>query len=269
MSLLKRNKQKTSEKKVVYNAALISRIQPQGNLKLDDERYIKTGDGYVSCIMVYEYPAQAYDFWLTRLMNIDGVYSVLDVATEQASDAQDDIVHSLNELEVRYEHSNDDATRIEAEQNYNLLKDMLTTVKTQGEVIKLIQCRLYVAGRTKAEVDKKVGAIIDELESDDYRCAVFLNETEFMYKALFQPYHLQIKERNKRVGNPLPALSLAGGYPFNFEQLDDEFGFPIGTSSTGGNIILDQFKKTLARLHRRSDRGTYTANSFLTGDLQN
>ncbi len=232
----------------LYNPVLISKIQPQGNLKLDDERYIKTGDGYVSCIMVYEYPGQAGDFWLTELMDIEGVYSVLDVATEQSGDAQDDIIHSLTELEVRYEHAKDDGTRIEAENNYKLLKNMLTSVKTEGEAIKLIQCRLYVAGRTKAEVDNRVGKVTSTLESDDYRCAVFLNETEFMYKALFQPYHEQVKERNKRVGNPIPAFSLAGGYPFNFEQLDDPDGFPLGTSSTGGNIIFDQFRKTLSRL---------------------
>lgn len=236
------------EVKELYNPVLISKIQPQGNLKLDDERYIKTGDGYVSCIMVYAYPSRASEFWLTRLMNIDGVYSVLDIATEQSSDAQDDIVHSLNELEVRYEHAQDDGTRIEAEQNYNLLKGMLTAVKTQGEVIKLIQCRLYVAGRVKAEIDRHIGEIIDDLESDDFRCAVFLNETEYMYKALFQPYHEQIKERNKRVGNPLPAVSLAGGYSFNFEQLDDPYGFHLGSSATGGNVIFDQFRKTLSRL---------------------
>ncbi len=241
------NKEKQAVQEL-YNPVIVSKIQPQGNLKLDNERYIKTGDGYVSCIMVYAYPAQAGNFWLTRLMNIDGVYSVLDVATEQSSDAQDDIIRSLSELEVRYEHAQDQGTKIEAEQNYNLLHDMLTAVKTQGEVIKLIQCRLYVAGRTKAEIDTRVGEIIDDLESDDFRCAVFLNETEFMYKALFQPYHEQIRERNNRVGNPLPALSLAGGYSFNFEQLYDPYGFPIGVSSTNGNIIFDQFMKTLTRL---------------------
>ena len=241
-------RKKEKPEKELFNPVLISKIQPQGNLKLDDERYIKTGDGYVSCIMVYSYPAQAREFWLTRLMNVEGVYSVLDVATEKTVDAQDDIIHSLNELEVRYESAKDDGTRIEAEQNYKLLKDMLTAVKTQGEVIKLIQCRLFVAGRTKQEVDTRVGEVIDALESEDFRCAVFLNETDSMYKSLFQPYHQQVLERNKRVGNPLPAVSLAGGYPFNYEQLDDPFGFPIGVSSTGGNVIFDQFQKTRFRL---------------------
>jgi energy-coupling factor transporter ATP-binding protein EcfA2 len=241
-------KEKKEPVKKIFNAALISKLQPQGNLRLDDERYIKTGDGYCSCIMVYEYPAEDYDFWLERLLNIDGVYCVLDVATEEKVDAEDEIISSLNELDVRYSHAQDEGTKIDAEQHYKLLRDMLTSVKTQGEVIKLIQCRLYVSGRTKAEVDERVAAVIKDLESDDYRAAVFLSETEFGFKALFQPYHEQIKERNKRVGNPLPAISLAGGYPFNFEMLDDPFGIHIGSSSTRGNIIFDQFRKTKNRL---------------------
>jgi len=247
MKLLKPKEKKEPVKKI-FNAALISKLQPQGNLRLDDERYIKTGDGYCSCIMVYEYPAEDYDFWLERLLNIDGVYCVLDVATEEKVDAEDKIISSLNELDVRYSHAQDEGTSIDAEQHYKLLRDMLTSVKTQGEVIKLIQCRLYISGRTKAEVDERVAAVIKDLESDDYRAAVFLSETEFGFKALFQPYHEQIKERNKRVGNPLPAISLAGGYPFNFEMLDDPFGIHIGSSSTRGNIIFDQFRKTKNRL---------------------
>lgn len=33
-----------------------------------------------------------------------------------------------------------------------------------------------------------------------------------------------------------------------FEQLDDPYGFHIGVSSTGGNVLYDQFRKTLTRL---------------------
>lgn len=244
-------KQKAAEKSSVkcgYNAELISKIQPQGNLKLDDERYIKTGGGYITYIMVYEFPAQAYEFWLSELMNIEGVFSVLDVSTEASADAEDEMNKSLDELDVRCTTSSNNSTQIEAEQNFKLLRSMLTDIKTQGEVIKLIQCRLYVAGQTKQDVDEKVGEVIGSLESDEYRAAVFLNETEYMYKSLFQPYHEQIREKNRRVGNPLPALSLAGGYPFNFEQLDDPYGFYIGRSATGGSVVFDQFRKTLLRL---------------------
>lgn len=231
-----------------WDLPLIRRIQPAGNLKLNDDRYICTGDGYASCIQIYEYPGQAYDFWLSSLTNIENTYTVIDIATEDSDAAQNSIIASLNELDVRFSRAQDDGTRIEAEQNYTLLKNMLASLKTQGEIIKLMQSRIYVQGRTKAEVDERVAEIIKHLESDEYRCAVFLNETEYQYKALFAPYHKQIKELNKRVGNPIPALSLAGGYPFNYEQLDDPYGMYLGSSETGGNIIFDLFHKSRNRL---------------------
>ena len=202
-------KTKTTEKtalvKKPYNAALISRIQPQGNLRLDDERYIKTGDGYCSCIMVYSYPSEAYDFWLSRLMNIDGVYTVLDVATEESEDAQDAIVASLNELDVRYSQAKDEGSSIDAEENFKLLKNMLTSIKTQGEIIKLIQCRIYVAGRTKDEVDSRVADVIKNLEMIFVRLFFFMKPSS-VTKHSFNP--TMIRSRNETSASAIHFLPI-------------------------------------------------------------
>lgn len=250
-----RIKQKTApelraelREKKKYDPLLIARLQPAGNLKYDDERYIKTGDGFCSCIQVYEYPGIVYDFWLTSLMSIEGVYTTVDVATQEEEEAVNNISRSLDELNNRYDEATSEGTRVEDKNNYELLHDMLSSVKTQGETIKLLLCRIYVCGRTTQEVDERVHEVIKNLEGMEYRLAVFLNETEFQYKALFSPYHTQVKQRNRRTGSPLPSISLAGGYPFNFEELDDPFGLYIGYSETGGNVIVDTFHKTKMRL---------------------
>lgn len=231
-----------------YDPLLIARLQPAGNLKYDDERYIKTGDGFCSCIQVYEYPGIVYDFWLSSLMSIEGVYTTVDVATQEEEEAVNNISRSLDELNNRYDEATSEGTRVEDKNNYELLHDMLSSVKTQGETIKLLLCRIYVCGRSTQEVDERVHEVIKNLEGMEYRLAVFLNETEFQYKALFNPYHTQAKQRNHRTGSPLPSISLAGGYPFNFEELDDPFGLYIGSSETGGNVIVDTFHKTKMRL---------------------
>lgn len=231
-----------------YDPLLIARLQPAGNLKYDDERYIKTGDGFCSCIQVYEYPGIVYDFWLSSLMSIEGVYTTVDVATQEEEEAVNNISRSLDELNNRYDEATSEGTRVEDKNNYELLHDMLSSVKTQGETIKLLLCRIYVCGRSTQEVDERVQEVIKNLEGMEYRLAVFLNETEFQYKALFNPYHTQAKQRNRRTGSPLPSISLAGGYPFNFEELDDPFGLYIGSSETGGNVIVDTFHKTKMRL---------------------
>ena len=247
---LKWNKhpKKTLLEKKGYDPFLLARLQPAGNLKLEDERYIKTGDGYCSCIHVYEYPAENGEFWLSNLTSETGVYTVIDVGTQPDEETTAHLNRSLAELEGRMGENASHSDRREDEHRYTLLDDLLTSVKTQGETVKLVHCRLYVPGRTREEVDKKVKEIIQRLESMEYRAAVFLNETDCEYRALFSPASRQSADRNRRTGTPMPSLTLAGGYPFNTEQLLDPFGSYIASTETGGNVIFDQFHKTARRL---------------------
>ena len=164
-----------------YNAALLYAIQPHGNLRLNDERYIKIGDGFCSCIQLYGFPEQVYDFWLTKLMNLDNVITMLDVGSTDPYEVQKKIGHSLNELDSRFAGAKNDVGRIEAQKKYDALHSMLVDIHTGGEMIKNIFLRIYVSGRTRGEVDVSVQKIVKELEAQNYNASVFLNETEYVW----------------------------------------------------------------------------------------
>lgn len=244
----KSDKKDVVSEKVNVNEYLISKIQPQGNLSFSDDKCVRKGDGYEACIQIYEYPSLAYDFWLSDVMNIDGVITILDIATENIEKVREDITSSLSTLDVTFGTDREDTTRMDAQNDYQMLQEIYNQVKQNGEVIKLIQTRIYVSGKTKQEVEEKCADIIGDLEGKNYRSAVYLNETKFQYKAIFTPYKEQIDFSNKRTGNPIPAFSLAGGYPFNYEHLSDPRGMYVGTTVTGGSIILDLFHKSKQRL---------------------
>ena len=91
---------KTFQEKKGYNPFLLFRLQPGGNLKLNDERYIKTGDGYCSCIHIYEFPADNGDFWISGLTNETGVYTVIDVGTQPDEETTANLNRSLAELDA-------------------------------------------------------------------------------------------------------------------------------------------------------------------------
>lgn len=247
-TLFSKGKKQDVAEQVHLNEHFISKIQPQGNMNFADDKCVKKGDGYEACIQIYEYPSIAYDFWLSDVMNIDGVITVLDIATEDAEQARDDITSSLSTLDVTFGTDAEDTTRMDAQNDYQALQEIYNQVKQNGEVIKLIQTRIYVSGTTKQEVEEKCAVIIKDLEGKNYRSAVFLNESKFQYKAIFTPYHDQLKFENHRTGNPITTLPLAGGYPFNYEHLSDPRGMYVGTTSTGGSIILDLFHKSRQRL---------------------
>lgn len=241
-------KKDTEENQIAVNIPLVSYIQPQGNLSFTDDRCVKKGDGYEACIEVYEYPSLAYDFWLSDLMNIDGVITVLDIATEDAEQVREEITNSMSTLDVTYGTDVEDTTRMDAQNDYQTLQEIYNQIRQNGEVIKLIHTRIYVAGSTKIEVEKKCSMIIKDLEGKNYRSAVYLNEAKWQYKAIFTPYQEQLKFDNHRSGNPITSLSLAGGYPFNYEHLDDPTGMYIGTTMSGGSVIFDLFYKSPQRL---------------------
>ena len=137
MNKPKRPKKTLLEKKG-YDPFLLFRLQPGGNLKLDDERYIKTGDGYCSCIHIYEYPADNGDFWISSLTNETGVYTVIDVGTQPDEETTAHLNRSLAELDARMGENASHSDRREDEHRYSLLDDLLTNVKTQGETVKLV-----------------------------------------------------------------------------------------------------------------------------------
>lgn len=241
---------KTVVEKKGYDPALLFDIQTQGNLLLTDERYVKFGSGgYAMCLEVYEFPGSVGDFWLSTVMNNDGIIAVLDIATADDEDGKikNQLDRSLSELLDQAEHANSSMELKEAEHEYGLLNELANDITAAGEVVKLIRCRLFVHGDTKQEVDAKAARLMKELNARKYSTATFLNEVEYQYKAVFTPYTMQKSMLPKRTGMPMSALTLAGGYFLNHEYLDDATGMYLGRTFTGGNVIFDLYHKDRSR----------------------
>lgn len=233
-------------KKHGYNPFLISRTQPGGNLSFKSDRYIETGDGYVCCIHLYGLPKTVRAFWLQQIMGMEGVFTTLDVAPADLKEIKKRLTRSITEVESR--DNKNDEEQIESQNRYELLRNMLEGIITESEVVKMVHLRIYASNRNKNELDKTCRTIIEKLESEEYQAAIFLDETEPEYRALFQPYTTQIKEINHRKGLGCPASAVALGYPFNVERLDDPWGMYLGFTRTDGNVFLDTFRKTSQRL---------------------
>lgn len=228
-----------------YDPYLLSETQPSGNLQYGDVSY-HDGMEQVVCINVYSTPDTVEQFWMVDLTEFPGVIGSIDVASEDPEISKNTIDRSMSELESRHSHSREeDVTNANA---YQLLDNLLHSLVADGEVVKRVLMRLYVYGHDKKELQERVQNIIDKLQSEEYKAAVYWYETEQQYKALFQPYEKQIKEPNRRVGLGLPSTCVALGYPFNREELDDPHGMYLGSTKTGGNVFLDIFQKTMHRL---------------------
>ncbi|MDI9218139.1 VirB4 family type IV secretion system protein [Clostridium tertium] len=243
------------EMKYNYNPYFLSRIQPQGGINFEDN-IIKKGDGYEVVIHLYDYPNEVEEFWLDSIMNIRNTIITIDIGVEEKGEALKKLGKSIKEQESRYYDSIEYQDKLIAKEEFNTLMSLQEEVLKYGEVIRTIHLRIYVAERTREELEKKVGEILDEVEHLNYRGAILLNEQEYEWKSLFTSFDMQKEYENSREGKPLPSLSLGAGFPFNYTNISDPFGQFLGTTFTGGSAIFDLWHK---------DRKRKSYNALLTG----
>ncbi|MBX0352912.1 VirB4 family type IV secretion system protein [Bacillus toyonensis] len=237
----KKEKQEELKKKKGYNPYLVARVQPQGGISFK-ESYVQTGDGFATCVHVFDFPTEVNDFWLEQIMNMPNVITTLDVMSDDRKEVVESINKSMSEQSVRHDTAKDNIDRIDAKNEFLELEALYTDLK-QGEVMKRIHIRIYVSTRTIDELEKQVKEILETLESYNFRGAVFLNEQEYEWDALVTSFDTQKNYVNRRKGKEIPAVSLAGGCPFHYSYLHDPYGTYYGTTKTKGNVIFDIFHK--------------------------
>lgn len=249
LNLLKRkqNEQENPQgKKQKYDKEFLIDIQPQGGVNFKD-KYIQKGDGYEACIHIYDYPTTVNELWLEQLMSMRDVIVVNDIATMDKDEAVSSINKSMLEHNVRYRSAKQESERMDAQSSFQEMEKLYQEISQMGEVVKLIQIRIFVYAPTIAELEQKIETIISELNSRGFKGAIFLNETSWEWQSLFLPYEKLQELPNRREGKGLPALSLASGLPFHYSELNDPKGSYLGTSFTGGNVLFDLFHKDKKR----------------------
>lgn len=259
----KKKKSSESEEQLQQDKHLIAKIQPQGGITFGDEKLIKTGDGYEIILHIYKYPKYIDKFWLTQIVNIDNVVVTIDIETKDQQKVKQNINNSMSEQRTRIMYAKDMQERIEAEDEFADLETLYNEVSRMNQVMKLIHVWLFVSGRTIAEVENNSKEIMNHLESNGYKSAVFLNECQHEWQSMFYPIGVSNAEAAKiyaRNGQPTTSSALAGGDPFHFTSLNDEYGSHYGTSTAngGGKIMLDLF-------HKDNQRTSY--NGIIIGKM--
>ncbi|MBO3371676.1 DUF87 domain-containing protein [Clostridium perfringens] len=234
-------------KKLEYNPYLIDKIQPCGGIIFKDN-YIKKGDGYEACINIYDYPSEVDHFWLKGLIKeLDDTVITVDVGTANINEVLKKVNKSMNEHNSRIEDSRDYTTAINSNNEFGALSALTDDIVNNSEVMKQIVTRIFVWDRTLEGLENKEKNILEKLETLKYKGAIFINEQEYEWKSIKLPMSKQEKLPNGIIKQPIQALSLAGGYPFDFIELKDKTGMPLGTTRVGGSVIFDLFTKNSIR----------------------
>lgn len=239
---------KIAENKKGYNPYLLSEIQPQGGVKFEEDKIVK-GDGYEACLYVYAFPTEVEEFWLNSIVNIENTIATIDIATEDKETVIRKIDKALDEQNSRYNEAVKHSDKKKAVMEYRLLEILADEVMKSGEMIKLVNIRIYVSAETRAKLEETISKVKKKIEEGRlFKVVVLLNEQNYEYQSLFTGYEEQQEYNNKRKWKAIPSLSLGAGLPFHYTSVNDPRGLFIGTTTTGGSVIFDLFHKSNKRL---------------------
>ena len=229
-----------------YDPEFLHYIQPRGNMT-PHSRYIEKGDGFETCIHLYEYKRDSRPFWGRGLFNKKNVVTIQDSMTV----SQDKILLALDdsaaEQENRYDTATKHSTRKVAKKEYHALDALADEVVDTQETVKELHTRIFVYAKTKSDLEDQVVEILGDLTANGYRGIIQLNEMEEDYRALFTNYETQYKAIPRR-GQDIKSESLAASYAFDFSYHMDSRATYCGNTFSGGAVAFDHLHKDKKRL---------------------
>ena len=240
------------------DTALFEKIQPRGGVSFKEPSYVRFGDGYARCLHVYALPSYISEFWLINLFNIPGCICTFDITSKNRNAVKKNITKSISEEKSRIGGATDYEEFYEASKRKAELEQLFDNISRLGEVIKLVDFRIFVKARTLKELDEKSAEVLENLDGDGYLATTMLNEQRKEWQSLFEPYQITHSKAATLKGLTLTSEQLAMGFPFNYSELLDEEGVLLGFSKSGGVILYDPFAKTAKRKHY---------NSIVCGDM--
>lgn len=243
---MRKKTKKTRE--IIQDQELLKKISPVGRIS-HHETYTRTGTGYEACIHIWDFPAGLNDYWLTKACNQPNTITTISILTKDQTVVKKNLNKSIQEQDSRKRFAKEYKDFYDAAVREEEMKKLYDEINSLGEVIKSIEIRIFAVAKTRMELENSVAGIIKNLEADNYRAAVFLNESERDWKSVYQSATKQVKEPHAITGFPLKASRLAAGNAFHFSSLEDDYGDYLGDSKCGGNILFDEFTRSDIRVN--------------------
>ena len=235
------------------NFQLLYDIQPTCGVEFLDN-YVKFGDGYMSCLHVYNVPERLLRNWMFSLFNKPNVIAIIDIETLDTNEVKDNINRAMSEYESRLtDNYGKRSIEKEAAETYARLDALLDEVNLLGNPMKGLNIRIFVYGQTFAEYQDNLMFTMQGIDQDGFsKYGVNLNEQGNEYQAFFLPVSVQNKTLSSRKGLPSPAKTTAFGLPFHYVGWIDPNGFYFGDTppSAGEGVVcfdpykLDRYRKS-------------------------
>lgn len=244
-----KNKESNHFKNSDFDLEFISKIQPAGNI-IFKENYIKKGDGFETCVEIYDYPETVRNFWLRTItnFNIENLIVTIDISTMDNAIVDSVLEKNLKENKYRTNNEKNITDRLKSKKDFQNSVSLHDKLYSNSINIKLVKIRIFLFDKSLKNLESEVVKLLNYLNGKSFKASIFLNELEYEYKSIYHPFKYQANSfYNKRNGKEITSETLGAGLDYNFSYLHDENGLIYGTTKGGGFVVFNPFLKNEQR----------------------
>ena len=232
-----------------FDLEFISKIQPAGNI-IFKENYVKKGDGFETCVEIYDYPETVRNFWLRKITNsnVENLIVTIDISTMNNDIVDTVLEKNLKENKYRTNNEKNITDRLKSKKDFQNSVSLHDKLYSNSINIKLVKIRIFLYDKSLKNLESEVVKLLNYLNGKSFKASIFLNELEYEYKSIYHPFKYQANSfYNKRNGKEITSETLGAGLDYNFSYLHDENGLIYGTTKGGGYVIFNPFLKNEQR----------------------
>lgn len=244
-----KNKESNHFKNSDFDLEFISKIQPAGNI-IFKENYIKKGDGFETCVEIYDYPETVRNFWLRTItnFNIENLIVTIDISTMDNAIVDSVLEKNLKENKYRTNNEKNITDRLKSKKDFQNSVSLHDKLYSNSINIKLVKIRIFLFDKSLKNLESEVVKLLNYLNGKSFKASIFLNELEYEYKSIYHPFKYQANSfYNKRNGKEITSETLGAGLDYNFSYLHDKNGLIYGTTKGGGYVVFNPFLKNEQR----------------------
>ena len=230
---------------------LKSEVAPKG-INFRPATEFMLGVKYYTIMTVVGYPRSIFPGYLSDITNIPGVRLAIKHIPISFEILKKMLNKEIADLKIRYQQEKDQTTQERIRQDYESLEQFISMLASSQARIFDFQMHLMVSADSKDALELTKIQVRNYIDALGMRAVSLMFEQEKALKSMIPIFPEQDIE--KRIGIPLPSVTIAGMYPFVFDSVKDPgAGTLLGMDRSGGVILYNQFLFQIKKENNRNN----------------
>ena len=209
-------------------------------------------DKFATILTVIGYPRTVYHGYLSGITSISGVKVVIKNIPMNFGDVSKMLNKEIADLKHRYSEEHDQTLKESIRQDYESLESFIQMLAATQSRIFDFQLHILITAESRETLDNKKIQVKTYLDAMGMRAVALMFEQEKVLKSIIPLFPSQDIE--KRIGTPMPSITMAAMYPFIFDSIKDPgLSTLLGVDFSGGVVLFNQFLYQIKKEHNRNN----------------